>query len=101
MDLCQNTIIMKKIENLTTHEEAEDVARQNLYCSRSSTWQKIFCFLRFVLLLLLFVFLLSVLFLLLLSVFPTNLASALHPRGPVAKRDGGGDFPPRREARSA
>ena len=39
--------------------------------------------------------------LLLLSRFLTNLASALHPWGPVAKRDGGGDFPPRREARSA
>ena len=33
--------------------------------------------------------------------FLTNLASALHPWRPVAKRDGGGDFPPRREARSA
>ena len=34
-------------------------------------------------------------------VFLTNLARALHPWGPVAKRDGGGDFPPRREAGSA
>ena len=88
---------MKTFENLTTHEEAEDVARQNLYCSRSSTWQKSFV-LALCVVVAVCVFALCVI---VFFAFLTNLARALHPWGPVAKRDGGGDFPPRREARSA
>ena len=32
--------MIDKISNLTTQEDAEEVVRQSLYCSRSSTFNK-------------------------------------------------------------